>query len=116
MAKQTVSNIVRGKHYYRDKFRGTVMLLIVSLLITASLALLIFYQELSKPEVKFFASSAAGAGFITPLKPLSEPNKSDQYLLKPDLPAEMQTHTLAEGSAPANTQPKPQPAPGGTNG
>ncbi len=116
MAKQTLSNIVRGKHYYRNNFRGTVMLLMVSLLITASLCLFLFYEELTKPSIRFYASSAAGAGFITPLKPLLEPNNSSKYLLEPDLPAEMQAHTLTGATAPAITQPQPQSAQGGTNG
>ena len=118
MAKQTLSNIIRGKHYYRNKFRSTVVLLILSLTIMASLSLFIFYEELTQPTPNFYASNSAGAGFITQLTPLSEPNQTSQYLLAPDPPEEMniksidtetQTPTTSPGDNAAPQSPQAQP-------
>jgi len=79
-----IAAIKQQKNFNRDNLRRCVMVLIVSVFCTLMLLAGIFYQMLTKPAAAYYASNAAGAGFITRLTPLNKPNDSATALLKPD--------------------------------
>lgn len=82
------SLIKQHVNFYRDYYRRFVMASLFSFMLSFLLLLAILYVHVNRPSVQFYASNTAG--FITPLKPLAEPNMTDNYLLPPD-PVEVKT-------------------------
>lgn len=94
---QKILMIQGQKAYYRKNYRRMVLLCMVSFSITIVLLLLVNYFFFTRPEPTYYATSSAGAGFITPLRALNAPNQSSTALLKPDPPEERQMKNLNEG-------------------
>ncbi len=67
-------------NFYRDNYRRVVSALLFLLVINISLIGIIIYQYQTRPEPKYFATSADGQ--ITPIYPLSRPVVSASALLQ----------------------------------
>ncbi len=89
MNKRAMEMIKSQKNYYRDLYRKLVVSTWGSFFLTLLLATGIAYQYFTRGESSYYASNAAGAGFITELSPLDTPNLSSTSLLKPDPPEEI---------------------------
>ena len=94
MARVTIDDILSQKFFYRDNLRRAAVGLLFSIVVNAALLGGIFFELVTKKESKFYASNAAGAGFILELSPMAQPNMSDQALLPPDPPEEVEIKTL----------------------
>lgn len=80
MAEDALTAVVLRNNFYRDGQRKMIIVLLVSMIINAILALILGYILLHPPAPKYFATSINGR--ITPLFPLNEPNQSDSAILQ----------------------------------
>lgn len=71
MVEDAVELVKLRNNFYRDNYRRVVMALLVLLLINVGLIAIIIYQYQSRPEPRYFATSADGR--ITPLYSLRSP-------------------------------------------
>ena len=88
MQRYALDKSIAHKFFYRNYYRRALWMLMVSLMLTGGLLLAIYYQMVSKKEPNYYASNAAGAGFIIRIKPMAAANARGSYLLAPDKPAE----------------------------
>ena len=88
MARLDLNDVKQRKNYYRDSYRRVAKMLFFSLCLNAVVVTGIVYKKLSEAPPRFYATNAAGSGFITPLKPLDKPNMTSQALLAADPPTE----------------------------
>jgi intracellular multiplication protein IcmM len=75
------------RFFYRDKFRSTLSLLLVSLMITIVLITAIVFWRLTQKGTDFYATNGVSAPVS--LTSLDESNQSSESLLPPDPPEEM---------------------------
>lgn len=71
MVDDAIELVKLRNNFYRDNYRRVVLALLVVLLINVGLIAIIIYQYQSRPEPRYFATSADGR--ITPLYSLSRP-------------------------------------------
>lgn len=87
MAKKTYQEIMTQKNFSRNAYRRSATALMVSCVIMMILTFAIYYLVIVESDPAYYASQSAG--FLTPLRAMSEPNASNQGLLAPDPPEEM---------------------------
>lgn len=80
MAVDAVELVKLRSTFYRDSYRKLVILLFLSWVIIAILALALFVQVGNKPKPTYFATTESGR--IIKLVPLNEPNLSDRALIQ----------------------------------
>lgn len=74
------ADLVRFRnHFYRDKYRSTMTVLLVSILLNAACCVAVFYLWQYRPLPKYFATSAEGR--ILKLVPLNEPLHSNEDII-----------------------------------
>lgn len=72
--------VMMRNDFYRDKYRTTVLIFLVSLVLVAMLAWHVFYTISNPPEPQYFA--ATNDGRIIQLHPLSDPVVDSSYVLQ----------------------------------
>lgn len=80
MAEDALTAVALRNNFYRDGQRKMIVVLLVSMIANAVLAILLGYLITHPPAPKYFATSINGR--ITPLFPLNEPNQSDSAILQ----------------------------------
>lgn len=80
MADDVLEKVSLRNTFYRDGYRRTAAMLLISLFMNALLCMVLGYLMTHPPEPRYFATSIDGR--ITPLTPLSEPNQSDSAILQ----------------------------------
>lgn len=82
MSIQSLREARTSKHFYRNGFRRTVWLLMISLIINGLLIWGIYTKLVNKIEPRYYSTSGVKAPIE--LQARSRPNDSTQYLLPPD--------------------------------
>lgn len=80
MAEDALTAVALRNNFYRDGQRKMILVLLVSMIANAILAIMLTYIITHPPAPKYFATSINGR--ITPLFPLNEPNQSDSAILQ----------------------------------
>lgn len=86
MAKLSLDEVKAQKNFYRDYYRGVVVVLLFSLVLSFILVIVIIYSYLTQSLPAFYATD--GVKSPIQLTPLEQPNMSETYLLPPDPPEE----------------------------
>lgn len=84
MTRETLDAIKLRKNFYRNNYYRVLQALYVCLFLVVILVMALFYEVITWPETKFYATNSVG--FVDPLPALSGANNSAAYLLKPDQP------------------------------
>ena len=79
MPEDALELVTLRNNFYRDNYRRLVMALVILLAINAALVGVVIYQFSSRPEPRYFATSADGK--ITPIYALEVPMVSASALL-----------------------------------
>lgn len=80
MADEALDVVKERRNFYRDNYRRVVGALLLMTLINLFLGFIIYYLITTRPEPKYFATSADGR--IIPIYPLTAPMVSDSALLQ----------------------------------
>lgn len=80
MTNTIIDAVKLQKHFYRDRYRAAIKILVVCQFIIILLIPLVFYFGTHRPVPGFYSSSSNGV--ITPLTALDHPNYSNTALLK----------------------------------
>ena len=79
MTFYTREEVKDRKHFYRDHYRSSVKILVVTLFIIAALMLAIAYKVLVRPEPHYYAT--ANDGGLTKLSAIDAPNMGQEPLI-----------------------------------
>lgn len=94
MKSETWNVIKNSKSFNVNIYRRGLVALIISLLLSCTFAVLLFYTYLSEPERDYYATNG-----VTPpvkLKALFAPNMSPQALLEPDPPTDNDVRVIPQ--------------------
>lgn len=80
MSDEALELVKLRNNFYRDNYRRMILVLLVMLVINVFLVGIVFYQIVSRPEPKYFATSSDGR--ITQLYPLDAPMIAPSELLQ----------------------------------
>ena len=86
MSRETWDLIKHNKNFYVHIYRLGLLFIIISLILSCTMGLLMFYLYVHEPERDYYATSG-----ITPpimLNALSAPNETPNALLPPDPPTD----------------------------
>lgn len=92
--KLTIEEVKVSRNFFRNRYRVFIAILWLSLGLNAGLTVVLFYSVLQIPNPIYYATNSAGAGFVTRLYALPNPNERSSPLLKPDPPEEVEIKDL----------------------
>lgn len=96
MRRESYEEIKAHKNFYRNSFRKTTKVLIISVFLNIVCLIGIFYKFLTLPDPDFYATNGVTAPI--PLKSMNAPNMTSQSLLEEDQPDEITVKELPEGT------------------
>jgi len=94
MSRDAWDRIKRSKSFYVNSYRKVITALLVLVLINCLLLLATIYFYFNQPPTKYYASNGITAPIL--LKPLGQPNYTNEALLAPDIVEDNNTRLIPQ--------------------